>query len=104
MFTEDYENLKKQEETFKQSVLSQMVAAIKIISVDPYILGNMVYSVCTDEHGNEVPAYCYKNDYLKGSYKFLPIYDAENSGEYGWSDFAACCRIFDVIYRNLVHS
>jgi glyoxylase-like metal-dependent hydrolase (beta-lactamase superfamily II) len=60
----------------------------------------MVYYTCKDENGEEVPAYCYASDYRNGE-PFLPIYDKNNSGVYGWSDFNECCRIFDVI-RNKI--
>jgi hypothetical protein len=95
-YLEQYVRIKKSEDDFKKSVLNSIVSILK----HDLFIGNMVYYICEDENGDEVPAYCYERDYRNGG-PFLPIYDKNNSGEYGWSDFNECCRIFDVI-RNKV--
>ena len=56
------------------------------------IIGNMVYGIV-----NGVPAYCYFRDYATEREGFLPIWDKENSGEYGWSDFNEVAKIYDMI-------
>ena len=99
-YLEQYERIKKTEDEFKKSVLNDIVSILKSVGSTPLFIGNMVYYICEDENGEDVPAYCYARDY-SNSKSFLPIYDKNNSGEYGWSDFNACCRIFDVI-RNRV--
>ena len=95
-YLEQYERVKKTENEFKKSVLNDVMSILK----SPLFIGNMVYYICEDENGEDVPAYCYVRDYRNGK-PFLPIYDKNNNGEYGWSDFNACCCIFDVI-RNRV--
>lgn len=95
-YLKQYERIKKIEDDFKKSVLNSIVSILK----HNLFIGNMVYYICKDENGDEVPAYCYERDYRNGDH-FLPIYDKNNSGKYGWSDFNECCRIFDVI-RNKV--
>ena len=97
---EQYERVKKTEDEFKRSVLNGIVSILKRVEATPLFIGNMAYYICEDENGEEVPAYCYARDYKNGK-PFLPIYDKNNNGEYGWADFNACCRIFDVI-RNKV--
>ena len=99
-YLEQYERIKKTEDDFKKSVLNSIVSILKRVETKHLFIGNMVYYICEDENGDEVPAYCYERDYRNGC-PFLPIYDKNNSGEYGWSDFNECCRIFDVI-RNKV--
>lgn len=99
-YLEQYERIKKTEDEFKKSVLNDIVSILKRVETKHLLIGNMVYYICKDENGEEVPAYCYERDYRNGEH-FLPIYDQNNSGEYGWTDFNACCRIFDVI-RNRV--
>lgn len=99
-YLEQYERVKKTEDEFKKSVLNSIVSILKCVETKHLFIGNMVYYTCKDENGEEVPAYCYASDYRNGE-PFLPIYDKNNSGVYGWSDFNECCRIFDVI-RNKV--
>lgn len=97
-YLEQYKYMNQRVDEFKKSTLNGVVNIIKWIETKPLSIGNMVYFYCTDENGNEVPAYCYKSDYIKGG-KFLPIYDENNTGEFGWSDFEECCRIFEVIRK-----
>ena len=99
-YLEQYERVKKTEDEFKKSVLNDIMCILKRVEAKHLFIGNMVYSICEDENGEDVPAYCYRKDYENGK-PFLPIYDKDNNGEYGWSDFNACCCIFDVI-RNRV--
>lgn len=92
--------------SLEMSIMDSIVIAIKTISVKPLEIGNMVYYY-VDYNGVEVPAYCYKADYDRSKFafkdpaEFLPIYDKDNTGEFGWSDFGECCRIFDVIRHTL---
>lgn len=82
--------------SLEMSIMDSIVIAIKIISVKPLAIGNMEYFY-VNENGTDVPAYKYKNS----GDDFLPIYDKDNTGEFGWSDFGECCRIFDVIRYTL---
>ena len=100
MFLNDYEKRVKALENYKKAIINEVVNIIKTISVDPVIIGNMVYFY-VQENGKDVPAYCYLRDYDKNNPKWLPIYDSNNTGEFGWYEFEQCCRIFDVI-RNKV--
>jgi hypothetical protein len=90
----------------EKSIMDSIVIAIKTISVKPLEIGNMVYYYVND-NGVEVPAYCYKGEYDRTIFEhkeptFLPIYDIQGFGEYGWQDFSECCRIFDVIRNKLI--
>jgi len=91
--------------SLERSIMDSVVIAIKTISVKPLEIGNMVYYYVED-NGVELPAYCYRCDYDKAILKneepvFLPIYDIQGLGEYGWSNFDECCKIFDVIRYTL---
>jgi hypothetical protein len=90
----------------EKSIMDSIVIAIKTISVEPLKIGNMVYYYVED-NGVEVPAYCYRVEYGRALSEhkeptFLPIYDFQGFGEYGWQDFSECCRIFDVIRNKLI--
>lgn len=89
-------------EAFKQRAMQHIVSIIKTINVHPLCIGNMMYFY-TQYKGKEVPAYCYVSDYKQGGEKakFLPIYDEDETCEFGWCDFEQCCRIFDVIEKKL---
>ena len=89
-------------DTFKKQLLNHIVTIIKCINVHPLCIGNMMYFY-TEYKGEEVPAYCYVSDYKQGGdkAKFLPIYDEDETCEFGWRDFEQCCRIFDVIEKTL---
>lgn len=102
MFLSDYEKRVKALENYKQAIINEVVHIIKAISVDPVIIGNMVYFYVR-ENGKDVPAYCYLSDYNKNNPKFLPIYDKDNTCEFGWNNFEECCRIFDVIRNTLMN-
>ena len=82
----------------RKTILSNLVHNIKIVAAKPIAIGNMEYFYITMPDGREVPAYRHLSDKDKD---FLPIYDEDDTGEYGWSDFSACCRLFDVIYNKL---
>lgn len=70
------------------------------------LIGNMLYGV-TKVGDKVVPAYCYRTDYFarKNGQTFadvaLPIWDRENTLNFGWSDFTECCRIFDMVVNRL---
>lgn len=102
-YFERYERIKKTEDEFKKSVLNDILDILKRVYAKPLFIGNMIFYICNDENGEEVPAYCYARDYENGA-PFLPIYDKNNNGEYGWSDFDACCRIFDVIRNKVLNN
>lgn len=97
---EEYERQIKNLNKFKHDIMRSVVTSIKTISVKPLHIGNMVYFY-TEHKGEDVPAYCYKSEYEETNPTFLPIYDEDNTLEFGWSDFSECCRIFDVIENTL---
>ena len=92
-----YQSLLESTKIFKKMIMDNVVMWIKAVHAKPITIGNMVYWI-TSLDGEDVPAYCYLSDFQKGG-GFLPIYDEYNTGEFGWSDFSECCRIFDVIYN-----
>lgn len=83
-------------ESFKEATMSSVVMWIKAVVGSPLVIGNMVYYFVKDKRGMEVPAYCYLRDFGPNCV-FYPIYDADETCEFGWTDFDECCRIFDVI-------
>lgn len=97
-----YENAIKSVNGTKKMIMALVVMWIKAVHAKPITIGNMVYWITTLD-GEDVPAYCYLSDFQKGG-GFLPIYDEYNTGEFGWSDFSECCRIFDVIYNAIQKS
>ena len=82
-------------EVFKADIMNQVVSAIKTISVQPIVIGNMKYFY-TEYKGREVPAYW---DAEYGEYK--PIYDEDSTYSFGWYNFEDCCKVFDVIKEHL---
>jgi hypothetical protein len=94
--SEMYETALKSVKGTRKMILAVVVMWIKAVYAKPIIIGNMVYWVTTLD-GEDVPAYCYLSDFPPKDGGFLPIYDENNTGEFGWSDFSECCRIFDVI-------
>ena len=99
-YIDGYNKIMQQAEDYKATIMESIVSHIKTIAVHPVHIGNMVYYY-VNHNGKDVPAYCYYNDYKQGNTTFLPIYDSENTGEFGWTDFSECCRIFDVIRDRL---
>lgn len=99
-YLEDYNKILQRAEDYKAYVLEAVVRYIKCVAVNPVHIGNMVYYY-VNHNGKDVPAYCYYNDCKQGKTTFLPIYDSENTGEFGWADFKECCRIFDLIKDRL---
>lgn len=99
-FLDDYKQQLANIERFKDSVLDNIVMKIKVLPMKPVHIGNMVYYY-VNHNGKDVPAYCYMSDYDENNPQFLPIYDSENTGEFGWSDFEECCRIFDKILEHI---
>ena len=94
IYSKMYENVVTSVIYTKKAIMNLVVMWLKDVESKPIIIGNMVYWVIKI-NGEDVPAYCYLSDYKNGG-PFLPIYD-DNTGEFGWSDFSECCRIFDVI-------
>lgn len=95
VYSEMYETALKSVKDTRRMILAVVATWIKAVYSKPIIIGNMVYWVIKI-NGEDVPAYCQLNDYKTGGI-FWPIYDEDNTGEFGWSDFSECCRIFDVI-------
>lgn len=98
-YTDTYAAALKNLIEVKRIIMLSVADNLKCIAAKPITIGNMVYWF-VEENGEDVPAYCYLNDYQSGK-PFLPIYDKDNTCEFGWSDFTECCRIFNVIRDNL---
>lgn len=99
-YLEEYQKELKSNKAFKERVMADVVSAIKSIATyGPLHIGNMVYYYIK-HNGRDVPAYCYEAQYRNGC-KFMPIYDEDCTCEFGWSAFVDCCRIFDVIKRQV---
>lgn len=99
-YKEEYKERLNLVQYFKENTMDAVVKMIKTISVKPLHIGNHWFFYVKHK-GKEVPAYCHQKDYKEGA-KFLPIYDEDNTGKFGWSDFSECCRIFDVIRKHLL--
>lgn len=103
-YKDDYkQNLQKMED-FKRACLGSVSSLFTTIHLKPIEIGNMVYYICKDEYGNSVPAYCYKSDYKGNEDDFKPIYDRDNTGEFGWYDFDQVVRILDVIRDRIMNN
>lgn len=99
MFLKHYQNIAERLEREKNNMLQEMTRQIQKHN-EPIAIGNMVYWITT--YNNQiVPGYRYQNDQTN---TFLPIYDREQTFEFGWTDFNEVCRIFDVILKHLVET
>lgn len=96
----EYNEIIKRVDNFKISTINSVVNNIKTIAAKPIHIGNHWFYYVS-HNGKDVPAYCHFRDYNENNSKFLPIYDEDNTGEFGWSDFMECCRIFDLINDRL---
>ena len=96
-----YQSLLESTKIFKKMIMDNVVVWIRAVGGKPIIIGNMVYWAII-MNGEDVPAYCYLSDYKNGG-PFLPIYDENNTGLFGWSDFSECCRIFNEIRDTIQH-
>ena len=103
MYTEEYGNIQKRMDNFKNQCLVSVVNLFKTIQMKPIEIGNMVYYICKDESGKEVPAYCYKSDYKGNEGDFKPIYDRNETHEFGWICFNDVVRILDVIRERIMN-
>ena len=99
-YTDTYAAALKNLIEVKRIIMLSVVDKLKCIAAKPIHIGNHWFYV-VNHNGKDVPGYCHQRDYDPSNPKFLPIYDEDNSGEFGWSDFTECCRIFNVIRDNL---
>lgn len=102
-YLEQYKRVNQMVDNFKEATLKGIVNIIKCIETKPLHIGNHWFYY-VEYKGREVPAYCHQHDYKEENPKFLPIYDEDNMGEFGWSDFEECCRIFDLIKSRIFKS
>ena len=79
----------------KHNIITSVASNIKCIAAKPIHIGNYWFYV-VNYNGEDMPAYCHQKGYNPKIPRFLPIY-----GWLGWSDFAECCRIFDLIRERL---
>ena len=103
MYTEEYNRVQQRMEDFKRECLGSVSTLFTTIQLKPIEIGNMVYYICKDELGNTVPAYCYKSDYKGNEGDFKPIYDRNETHEYGWICFNDVVRILDVIRDRIMN-
>lgn len=99
-YVEQFNLLNKAIEDFKESALNGVVTLFKTIQLTPITIGNIVYFICKDGNGNEVPAYCYKSDF-NSLEDLKPIYDRYGDG-YGWYYFDSVVKILDEIRNNIM--
>ena len=91
---------------FKQEIhamMNEIVMMLKTISCEPLHIGNTYYYY-VNYNGEDVPAYCSDHDYENGNRTFEPIYDENQTYEFGWIDMQDCCRIFEVIRKRLLNN
>lgn len=91
-----YQEKLKELEDFKQRALEDTAFVLKWVCEKPLVIGNTTYSYAKDENGNLYPTYL---DSV--SREFEPIYDKEQTFEFGWTDFDQVARILDVIRQKL---
>lgn len=98
-YSDIYNKQLESTKAIQRMIMDHIVAVFKVGNLEPLWIGNMVYFFF-EINGVEVPVYAYFNDYQTGDFNWLPIYDEDNTGEFGWSDFSECCRIFDEIEKH----
>lgn len=91
-----YQEKLKELEDFKQQALEDTAFVLKFVCENPLVIGNTTYSYAKDENGNLYPTYL---DSVSGEFK--PIYDKEQTFDFGWADFDQVARILDVINNRL---
>ena len=99
-YTDTYAAALKNLIEVKHIIMLSVADNLKCIAAKPIHIGNSWYYV-VNHNGKDVPGYCPQCDYDPSNPKFLPIYDEDNSGEFGWSNFTECCRIFNAIRDKL---
>lgn len=105
-FLEEYTEKSARFDTWKEDVEHKVAELLKYHAKKPIVIGNMVYKTIV-KGGKDIPAYCYLSDFdprSKHQYVFQPIWDKENMGLFGWSNFEECCRIFDVISNRILNN
>ena len=91
-----YQKRLQELENFKQKVMEETAIIIEHVFDEPFVIGNMTYYYGIDQNGNYYVAYL---DSVSGEFK--PIYDKEQTFDYGWADFEQVARILDVINNRL---
>lgn len=83
-------------EVLKEKILEDVVSTFKKTHTRPLTIGNMTYFYDRDSNGKYFPTYL---DSVSGEFK--PIYDKEETYDFGWADFDQVVRILDVINERL---
>lgn len=83
----------------KHEMMNEIVNMIKAKSDKPIHIGNGYYYY-VNCNGVDVPAYSNDNT----NPEFLPIYDEEETYDFGWVRFEECCRLFEVIREKLTEN
>ena len=99
-YKETYQRIKSIEKQFIENMLNDIVTYFKTIVLKPVIMGNIVYFYC-EENNKDVPAYCYLTDYNEGRKEFKPIYDRNNTMEFGWANIECVISILDALKLKL---
>ena len=106
MYREEFEKIEKRMSDFKEECLGSVTTLFTNIQMKPLTIGNMVYYI-VEYKGRYVPAYCYLQDYERlvkagKEVEFLPIYDEDETHEFGWICFNDVVRILDVIRERIM--
>ena len=101
-FMTEYKEVRDNVRCYEHTTMEKVVEILRGVG-QPLLLGNTAYWICRDTMGNNVPAYCERNEYIKNRdvSLFMPIYDEFKTCEYGWLEFGDCCRIFDAISKKI---
>lgn len=92
-----YQKKLQELEEFKANALAYTADMINLHCGDkPLVIGNTSYSCELSSGGLYIPTYL---DSVSGEFK--PIYDKEQTFDYGWADFDQVARILDVINNRL---
>ena len=83
-------------EDFKEMVLEDVALSFIRLNIKKLSIGNMIYSYNADCSKHFYPTYL---DNVSGEFK--PIYDKEQTFDFGWADFGQVARIIDVINKRL---
>lgn len=99
-YIERYNKALSEFKNAKQSMMNEIVNMIKTIACKPLHIGNAYYYY-VNHNGIDVPAYCNEEYYNENNPEFLPVYDEDETYDFGWQRFEECCRLFEVIKRVL---
>lgn len=86
----------------RRKIMDDVVKLIKKKLPDDIIyICNHYYGI-VEYHNHEVPAMAHRKDFkILGKKSLKPIYDEFTTNEFGYTNFLFCCKVFDMIAREI---